>query len=192
MVQPVSTTALLVEELLGSTLSSVIKAQGLVSTQLADFIEKVGFEETTNDDGTTGLRARTFSFEFERAEVGEDDEVVRRKVTASLPLLSIVSLPALTIDSADLDLDLRLVATDPAPSGGPKPLPGQRTTAVHLWAIPWKPPPPTGTGTGTTTTSTAGAMKVRVTLRRMDVPMGIERLERLLAEGYVEETEEPE
>lgn len=189
MVQPLSTTALLVEELLGSTLSSVIKAQGLVSTQLADFIEKVGFEETTNEDGTTALRARTFSFEFERAEVGEDDEVVRRKITASLPLLSIVSLPALTIDSADLDLDLRLVATDPAPSGGPKPLPGQRTAAVHLWAIPWKPPPSTGTGT---TTSTAGAMKVRVTLRRMDVPMGIERLERLLAEGYVEDAEEPE
>lgn len=188
MVQPVSTTALLVEELLGSTLSSVVKAQGLVATQLADFIEKVGFEEVTEPDGTTGLRARTFSFEFERAEVGEDDAVVRRTVTASLPLLSIVSLPALTIDSADLDLDLRLVASDPAPSTGPRPLPGQRTTPVRLWAVPWKPPPTAGAGPATT--STAGAMKVRVTLRRMDVPLGIERLERLLAEGYVEE--EPE
>lgn len=190
MPEPVAGTALLVEELLGSTLSSVVKAQGLVATQLADFIEQVGFEPT--DDEATPMRARTFSFEYNRAEVGEDDEVVSRRVTVTMPLLSIVSLPALTIETADIDMDLRLIATDPAPDP-PRPLLQTQRRPIRLWAIPGKtlpaPPPgrPADPGGGA-----SGALKVRVTLRRMDMPLGLERVERLLADGYVEEVDEPE
>lgn len=190
MPEPVAGTALLVEELLGSTLSSVVKAQGLIATQLADFIERVGFEPAADDESP--MRARTFSFEFNRAEVGEDDQVVSRRVTATLPLLSIVNLPALTIETADIDMDLRLVATDPAPDV-PRPLMSTERRPIRLWAIPGRsvPTPPPGQPAGSRTTTT-GALKVRVTLRRMDMPLGLERLERLLADGYVEEVDEPE
>ena len=126
MAEPVTGTARLVEEYLGSTLSSVVKAQGLLSSQLAEFIERVGFEPPSEEEPDAPLRARTFSFEFSRTEVGDGDELVTRRVTASLPLLSIVSLPALAIDSADIEMDLRIVATEAPPAPTPPPPDGVR------------------------------------------------------------------
>lgn len=196
MAEPVSGTARLVEEYLGSTLSSVVKAQGLLSSQLAEFIEKVGFEEPSEDEPDAPLRARTFTFEFSRTEVGEGDELVTRRVTASLPLLSIVSLPALAIDSADIQMDLRIVATEapapPTPQPEPRPRPGPLVPAerppLKLWAVPLRPlPSPTpGTGTPAPQPTTVGGIRVSVTLRRLDLPLGLERVERLLNEGYRE------
>jgi hypothetical protein len=192
---PVAGTALLVEELLGSVLSSVVKAQGMVATQLAEFIERVGFEPREDEDQP--LRARTFSFEFARAEVTDDDTVVDRRVTATLPLLSIVSLPALSIESADIGMDLRLVATeatDDSPSAG-RPSVFSPVRPLRLWAVTGRPAvlPAVGFGTPSTTTtssSVSGTVSVRVSLRRVDLPLGLERVERLLADGYTEEVED--
>ncbi len=198
MPDPVAGTALLVEELLGSVLSSVVKAQGMVATQLAEFIERVGFEP--REDDVAPLRARTFSFEFLRAEVAGDDTVVSRRVTSTLPLLSIVSLPALSIETADIGMDLRLVATeqtDDRPSPGRPPVfPPVRP--VKLWAVTGRPVGlVTAAGFGaatptTTSSSVSGQVSVRVTLKRMDLPLGLERVERLLADGYTEEVEDEE
>jgi hypothetical protein len=195
--EPVTGTARLIEEYLGSTLSSVVKAQGLLSSQLAEFIERVGFEQPPADEPDAPLRARTFSFEFARTEVGEGDELVTRRVTASLPLLSIVSLPALAIDSADIHMDLRIVATEapaqPTPQPEPRPRPGPLVPAerppLKLWAVPLRPLPfpKPGTGAPTPEPTTVGGIRVSVTLRRLDLPLGLERVERLLNEGYQEE-----
>jgi hypothetical protein len=201
--EPVSGTARLVEEYLGSTLSSVVKAQGLLSSQLAEFIERVGFEPPSEDEPDAPLRARTFSFEFARTEVGDGDELVTRRVTASLPLLSIVSLPALAIESADIDMDLRIVATEapppPTPPSPPPTPPTPRPPAgrptgplvpvdrppLKLGSVPVRPRPrPT---TGAPEPQTVGGMRISVTLRRLDLPLGLERVERLLNDGYREE-----
>ena len=196
MAEPVTGTARLVEEYLGSTLSAVVKAQGLLSSQLAEFIERVGFEPPSAEEPDAPLRARTFSFEFSRTEVGDGDELVTRKVTASLPLLSIVSLPALAIDSADIDMDLRIVATEAPPAATPQP-PGRRPPGplvpverppLKLWTVPLRPKPPLGTGSpARPEVTTVGGIRVSVTLRRLDLPLGLERVERLLNEGYREE-----
>ena len=119
MAEPVTGTARLVEEYLGSTLSSVVKAQGLLSSQLAEFIERVGFEPPSEEEPDAPLRARTFSFEFSRTEVGDGDELVTRRSPRHCRLLSIVSLPALAIDSADIEMDLRIVATEAPPTPAP-------------------------------------------------------------------------
>jgi hypothetical protein len=197
--EPVSGTARLIEDYLGSTLGSLIKAQGMLASQLAEFVERVGFEPGDGDDAP--LQARMFSFAFERTEVGEDDELVTRRVTASLPLLSIVSLPALAIDSADIHMDLRIVATEAPPETpppGPVP-PGPRPPVVlppvrpplALWTIPVRPPPPPPPGQPPRPDpATVGSIRVSVTLRRLDLPLGLERVERLLTEGYREEVEE--
>jgi hypothetical protein len=196
--EPVTGTARLVEEYLGSTLSAVVKAQGLLSSQLAEFIERVGFEPPSEDEPDAPLRARTFSFEFARTEVGDGEEIVTRRVTASLPLLSIVSLPALAIDSADIDMDLRIVATEapatptppPRPPGGrpPGPLVPVDRPPLKLWTVPLRPKPPAGTGSpARPEVTTVGGIRISVTLRRLDLPLGLERVERLLNEGYREE-----
>jgi hypothetical protein len=199
--EPVSGTARLVEDYLGSTLSAVVKAQGQLSSQLAEFIERVGFEPPSEAEPDAPLRARTFSFEFARTEVGAGDELVTRRVTATLPLLSIVSLPALAIESADIDMDLRIVATEAPPAPAPQPSglrPGGALVPVDrpplkLWTVPLRPKPPVGTGPpARPEPTTVGGIRVSVTLRRLDLPLGLERVERLLNEGYQEEIRDDE
>ncbi|WP_116452905.1 DUF2589 domain-containing protein [Blastococcus litoris] len=199
MAEPVSGTARLVEDYLGSTLGSLVKAQGLLSSQLAEFVERVGFEPAEDDDAP--LRARTFSFAFERTEV-DGEEFVTRRVTASLPLLSIVSLPSLAIDAADVQMDLRIVATEappdppepePRPPGRPPggPLVPPVRPPLRMWAIPVRPAPlPLPGRPAAPDPATVGSIRVSVTLRRLDLPLGLERVERLLNEGYREEIDE--
>jgi hypothetical protein len=201
MAEPVSATARLIEDYLGSTLGSLVKAQGMLASQLAEFIERVGFEAPEDGDGA--LRARTFSFSFDRTEVGPGDELVTRRVTASLPLLSIVSLPALAIDSADIQMDLRIVATESPPEPPePEPRPPGRPpigpvlppvrAPLKLWTIPVRPLPPLQPGRPSPSDpAKVGSIRVSVTLRRLDLPLGLERVERLLNEGYSEEIDEP-
>lgn len=197
MAEPVTGTARLIEDYLGSTLGSLVKAQGQLASQLAEFVERVGFEPPEDDDGP--LRARTFSFAFERTEVAAGDELVTRRVIASLPLLSIVSLPSLAIDAADVQMDLRIVATEappeppepePRPPGRPPVLPPGRPP-LRMWAVPLRPAPlPRPGRPDVPEAATVGSIRVSVTLRRLDLPLGLERVERLLAEGYREEVDE--
>ncbi|TFV58325.1 UNVERIFIED_ORG: DUF2589 domain-containing protein [Bacillus sp. AZ43] len=200
MAEPVSGTARLIEDYLGSTLGSLVKAQGLLSSQLAEFIERVGFEPPGEDDPEGPLRARTFSFAFDRTDVGEGDELVTRRVTASLPLLSIVSLPSLAIDAADIQMDLRIVATEappeppepePRPPGRPGgPLLPPVRPPLRMWAIPLRPAPLPPGRPPPADPATVGSIRVSVTLKRLDLPLGLERVERLLNEGYREEIDE--
>jgi hypothetical protein len=193
--EPVTGTARLIEDYLGSTLTSVVKAQGLLSSQLAEFIERIGFEPPEADGEP--LRARTFSFEFLRTEVGEDEQVHTRRVTATLPLLTIVSLPALAIDTADFEMDLRIIATDAPDDGGTgraRLLPGG-VRPLQLWTIPGRPRPPVvapppGRPPRPEPPAAVGSVHISVTLRRLDLPLGLERVERLLNDGFTEEVAE--
>jgi hypothetical protein len=188
--EPVTGTARLIEDYLGSTLTSVVKAQGLLSGQLAEFIERIGFEPPEAEGEP--LRARTFSFEFFRTEVGEDEQLHTRRVTATLPLLSIVTLPALAIDTADFEMDLRIIATDAPDDGNARVrvLPGG-VRPLQLWTIPGRPRPPVVApppGRPPRPEPTAvGSVHISVTLRRLDLPLGLERVERLLNDGFTEQ-----
>lgn len=184
------THALLVEQLLGATLGAVIRAQGLVASQLADLVESIGFVE-----GAAGqpMRARTFEFQFSRTVPGPPgtDSLTTQDVTVQMPLLSVVSLPTIAIDEASIDLDLRIVAfaTEEADS--------QRSTvtqtrkavmgrygpsakAVGLFAVPTKPSRP---GAPQAQSQVAGTMRVSVTMRRVESPLGMEKIEAMFAEA---------
>ncbi len=100
--------AKLIEHLVGSVLSSIVKAQGLAASQLVEMLEAIGFEPATEEEGR---RTRTFSFDSFRTEMDEEtNRIVRRRVTARVPLLTLVNLPSITIHEANVQMDLRLVA----------------------------------------------------------------------------------
>ncbi len=58
--------AQLIEQFVGSILSSVVKAQGLAASQLMQIVETVGFEPPAPG---VERKARTFTFDFYRTEV---------------------------------------------------------------------------------------------------------------------------
>jgi len=189
------THAQLIEELIGSTLASIVKTQGMVASQIAEIVETLGFEPA---QANQPLRTRTFSFEFERSEIVEgSDEVRRKKVTATLPLLSIVNLPSLAIDEADIQLSLRLVAHDDA-----LPQPASRTKKLDTTALARLPQPrqmfvvaeklaPTSTSSGNGSTSQRNtSMNVTIKLKQQPFPLGLDRLQALLEESGQQDEED--
>ena len=102
--------ALELDQVVGSALAAVIKAQGLAASQLADFIQNVGFATPA---GGNPPAARTFAFTFNRSELDKSTgTMIQKQVTAEVPVLSILSLPAIAIDEATLDFELKIVAHD--------------------------------------------------------------------------------
>jgi len=189
------THAQLIEELIGSTLASIVKTQGMVASQIAEIVETLGFEPA---QANQPLRTRTFSFEFERSEIVEgSDEVRRKKVTATLPLLSIVNLPSLAIDEADIQLSLRLVAHDDA-----LPQPASRTKKLDTTALARLPQPrqmfvvaeklaPTSTSSGNGSTSQRNtSMNVTIKLKQQPFPLGLDRLQARLEESGQQDEED--
>lgn len=186
------TNAQLIEELIGSTLASIVKTQGMVASQIAEIVETLGFEPAQPNQP---LRTRTFSFEFVRSEVVEGTDVVRRrKVTATLPLLSIVNLPSLAIDEADIQLNLRLVAHDDAvvqPAPRSTKLDTSRLARLpqprQMFVVAEKLGPTSGNGNGSQRNT---SMNVSIKLKQQPFPLGLDRLQSLLEDSSEQDEED--
>ena len=167
------TEARLIEHLVGSVLTSVVKAQGLAASQLVELIDEVGFEPEIPGQPR---RARTFSFEFLRNEIDEETEtVVQQKVTANVPLLTLINLPAIAIEEAKIEMDLRLVAHQ---ASGDEDDP---TAPLKLYAVPAKKQL-VRSEQQTIAVDSAGTIKMQVTMRQQE-PLGLERMQALLEDG---------
>ena len=94
------TEAKLIDQLVGSILSSVVRAQGLAANQLVDMLETVGFEPPVEGEPR---QTRMFEFDFFRNELDEEaQEVVRQRVTARVLLITLLNLPTIAIASVPL------------------------------------------------------------------------------------------
>lgn len=168
------TDARLIEHLVGSVLTSVVKAQGLAASQLVQLIDEVGFEPEVPGQPR---RARTFSFEFLRNEIDDEtDTVVQRKVTANVPLLTLINLPSIAIEEAKIQMDLRLVAHQESSEGVEDP-----NSPLKLYAVPAKKQL-VRSEQSTIAVDSAGTIKMQVTLRQQE-PLGLERMQSLLEDG---------
>jgi hypothetical protein len=182
--------ALELDQIVGSALASVVKAQGLASSQLANFIESVGFEPPTPGQSP---KARTFSFTFNRSELDKSTgAMVQKQITAEVPVLSILSLPSLAIDEASLDFELKIVAHDtgiaasaPAAGSGKSMLAGAAQPA-KLFAVPARANMVRASD-GSSTVDTTGSIKIHVVARRQDT-VGLQRVQSLLDAATGEKT----
>lgn len=108
------------EHLIAAPLVSATRASAQVVAATVDFLRMVG----TNDEGGT----RTVDFEFtrpvEQASPGEEPTVTQEPVRVSLPILAIVPIPNLQIDTlkANFSVEARPAAReageDPPPMAG--------------------------------------------------------------------------
>jgi len=165
--------AKLIEHLVGSVLSSIVKAQGLAASQLVDMVEKVGFEPPAPG---VPRKVRTFTFDFFRTEVDPaTNQVVRNKITASVPLLTLINLPSISIQEATIDMDLQLVAHEPgAKSADP----------LNLWVVPARKQL-VRTPDQALALDAAGTIKLHVVMRQ-ESPLGLDKIQSLLDSGSEE------
>lgn len=90
-----------VGSLLGAAYQAVVHGQSMAAREAVDLVRRIGFEQ----DGT----AKPFRFAYQRTEATEDGPQVRT-VHATVPLLSLVNPPAISIDKAAISMSLHLIS----------------------------------------------------------------------------------
>lgn len=104
------------ESLIGGPLQAACKAEVMLAAATTNFIETIGFEEAEKDkDGNiTGPRkAKTVAFTFERPATSDNmnqdpTAIGSETVTLEVPVLSIVNIPSLMVQSVDVTFDMEV------------------------------------------------------------------------------------
>jgi hypothetical protein len=174
--------AQLIENIVGSVLSSVVKAQGLAASQLVEMIDKIGFEGKP-------LKTRMFEFDFVRSEIDPaTNQIVRKRVTASVPLLTLINLPAIAIEEAIIEMDLQLVAHEREAQDG-RLLKSPDQEPLKLYAVPARKQI-VRSPEKALAVDAAGTIKMRLVMRQQTA-LGLQKVQSLLDSGS-EENSSPE
>ncbi|CAK7286809.1 DUF2589 domain-containing protein [Streptomyces misionensis] len=113
-----------VSALLGAAYEAVVHGQGLAAREAVELVKDLGFER----NGT----AKPFRFAYQHTEATEDGPQVRT-VHATVPLLSLINPPSISIDSAKISMSLHLISQDiePGPAEAPT-ASGETPTAAKM------------------------------------------------------------
>ena len=91
------------EELIGGPLSAAAKAQTQLAGVTVDFINNVGLE---GEEGNK--KARTVDFTYDRPITKQDGSVSQEQSKLTVPLLSIINVPNLSIKEASVDFNMEV------------------------------------------------------------------------------------
>ena len=168
----VSVRSVQLHELLGSTMTAVIQADGLAAQATLDFVETVGFTGATGDgDGSAGeLRMATFRY----TKLDANNQPA--EFVAEIPVLSLVPVPALQIDEAKFSFAVKIdsvsTTTTPAPQEG------------VAFAVPTKTTlfarPAYSSGPRNEEVRSTHHLEIEVTMRQADIPVGLEKVFNLM------------
>lgn len=101
--------ALPMATLLGGPLQAACNAQLQLANATADFVKTVGLTRKVANDPNSELVARTVEFKYKQAK--EDGSGFENMVIEA-PLLSIVKVPNLSINSMDISFDMEVKTTE--------------------------------------------------------------------------------
>jgi hypothetical protein len=89
--------------IIGGALNAIVEAQSQAADTTVQFIESVGFTEV-KDGKENKLTPVYVSFDY----AIKDDENKNREVSMKVPLLTMVPIPFIRIDSADIDFNVKI------------------------------------------------------------------------------------
>ena len=165
-----TTTAINFGSLVGAQVSALIEAEVEGAEKAAEFIEKVGFEQVKEGP----QRLRMVTFEMPRRDV--DGKV--RKHTISIPVLTLVPIPLLTIEEASIEFDLHVESVEQIDT---KESVEPTTTTLRRSLLAESPLQRVRlvTRLARTThqdTQTTSDLKMKIKIAQSPFPLGIERL----------------
>lgn len=100
--------ALPLEQIIGGPLQAVVQGQVLAANATADFIQQVGLLGDSSDQ----QRVRTVDFKFRRTRPSvsgdNQDEIKTEEVTLNVPLLTILPVPFIRIEEAEIDFEAKV------------------------------------------------------------------------------------
>lgn len=103
-------TSLPLHEILAAPLTAAIEAQQEASLALVSFIREVGFVE--DDEGVK--TAHMIAFHYTRPGLDADGNTVDFETTLKIPLLAMIPLPMLTIDTLEVNFLVEIEAVTEA------------------------------------------------------------------------------
>lgn len=93
-----------IEELIGGPLSAACKAQYDLASCMVTFIHEIGFKEADSDQYVT----KCLEFDLERPVDDGTGEITAQTVSIKAPLLGLVPIPALLIESVDINFTMEV------------------------------------------------------------------------------------
>ena len=103
--------------LIGGPLTAACNAQTMLARSTLNFIEEVGLEPA---DASGVRKVRTANFSFDRTADDTDGKMGSENVEMNVPLLAIVNVPALSIDTVDVTFDMEVKSSTSSQSSSDK------------------------------------------------------------------------
>ena len=103
--------------LIGGPLTAACNAQTMLARSTLNFIEEVGLEPA---DASGVRKVRTANFSFDRTADGTDGKMGSENVEMNVPLLAIVNVPALSIDTVDVTFHMEVKSSTSSQSSSDK------------------------------------------------------------------------
>jgi hypothetical protein len=169
-------------ELLSAPMVAMIQADVQAARATVEFIESVGFvpaEGAAVEDGKMG-RLRMAEFRYQKI----DENGQTSEFTVSVPLLSLVPIPAIQIKQAKVGLSAKITDVVPEKPGGARAISNAAGLATRRLDILAKPV----AASGAKGQETRGSfdLEVEITLGQADVTVGMEKIFQLLDQAVQE------
>jgi len=100
-----------IEYLIAAPLEAIVRAQAMSARTTAEFVGEVGFE--TDKEGVSRVRMIDFEYSHPRADADNPGNMIDTQVKVRVPVLSLLSIPSVTIDEASVELQLRVTGHQP-------------------------------------------------------------------------------
>lgn len=97
------------ESVIGGPLQAACKAEVMLAAATTNFIETVGFQDKDEKNPDTPRKAKTVAFTFQRPATDPEGKTIGTEtVSLDVPVLSIVNIPSLMVQSADVTFDIEV------------------------------------------------------------------------------------
>lgn len=96
------------EYLIGAPLAAAAKAQVNLGKSMVSFVNMLAYgnEDTEAKPGAKASETLTISMKIEHPVIEADGSIVKKAVTTTTPILDLVPIPALLIDSVDINFTM--------------------------------------------------------------------------------------
>lgn len=100
--------SLTLDQIIGLPLQSIVKSETLAAQATVDYIKNVGFNGTASDDPNDYGSLVMIHFNYKTTD--DDGEIIT--TTFSVPLLSLVPIPLMQIQEANIDYTINIDSVD--------------------------------------------------------------------------------
>ncbi|MFP5270675.1 DUF2589 domain-containing protein [Coleofasciculus sp.] len=180
------------ENIIGAPLAAAVKAQGLAARETVEFIQAIGFD-SEGEGADKKNKTRTIEFNYKKT----NDQGEAQDATLVVPLLTIVPIPYLSIDSMTIGFTAKINAKSEATKTDTNKLDAnaQASTNINYWAV--KANFSAGVSSKreskaaqTSSYSVEYTMDVNVHATNTDMPKGLQTVLGILSESIIDKTQQ--